>query len=89
MTSTLRTQIVVLEQGFVYVGHVRRDDDTLTINNAYNIRRWGTTRGLGELVDGPTQHTVLDRTGTVTAPMRAVIHMIDANEDAWTAHLSK
>ena len=61
--------IVVLDRGFVYVGDVRMDDRFCVISGARNIRRWGTTRGLGELaLDGPLQHTVLDAVGTVRAP---------------------
>ena len=70
--------IVVLDRGFVYVGDVECDDQWCVIRNAKNIRVWGTTKGLGELVTGPTSKTVLDDVGTVQAPMRAVISIIDA-----------
>ena len=70
--------IVVLDRGFVYVGDVTCDSDWCIITNARNIRRWGTTKGLGELVNGPTSKTVLDQVGTVHAPMRSVISIIDA-----------
>ena len=45
--QTMGVQIVVLDRGFVYVGDVTVDADWVTIRNARNIRRWGTTRGLG------------------------------------------
>ncbi len=70
-------QIVVLDRGFVYVGDTQVDDDTVVITNAKNIRQWGTTKGLGELRTGPTSSTKYDETGTVRAPLRAVIHMIE------------
>jgi hypothetical protein len=54
------------------------DSDWCVITNASNIRIWGTTNGLGELVSGPTSKTVLDHVGTVRAPMRAVISIIEA-----------
>jgi hypothetical protein len=74
-------QIVVLDRGFVYVGNVTIKGELMTIENARNIRRWGTTKGLGELAnDGPTPNTQLDNVGTVTAPMRAVIHIIECNK---------
>ena len=41
------TQIVVLDRGFVYVGKVTFQGDLLRIENARNIRGWGTTKGLG------------------------------------------
>ena len=81
-------QIVVLDRGFVYVGRVTVDSGWLTITRAQNIRRWGTTRGLGELTNGPTPKTQLDPVGTVRAPLRAVIHLIDVQEAAWVGHLA-
>jgi hypothetical protein len=75
------TQIVVLDRGFVYVGTVTVGTQFVTIKNARNIRRWGTTKGLGELADGPTSDTVLDHVGEVVAPMRAVIHFIKCTRD--------
>jgi hypothetical protein len=75
--------IVVLDRGFVYVGKVEIEDDWCIIKEARNIRQWGTTKGLGELVDGPTSKTVLDVVGTLRAPMRAVISIIDADAAKW------
>jgi hypothetical protein len=73
-------QIVVLDRGFIYHGNVSINGDMMTIERARNIRRWGTTAGLGQLAkDGPTAVTVLDNVGTVTAPMRAVIHLIQCS----------
>jgi hypothetical protein len=68
--------IVVLDRGFVYVGDVSCDDHYVTITNARNIRKWGTTEGLGELRNGPLADTKLDKVGEVIAPHRAVIHFI-------------
>ena len=75
--------IVVLDRGFVYVGDVNIDDGWCVIEKARNIRVWGTTNGLGELVKGPTASTKLDDVGTVRAPMRAVISVIDAERSGW------
>ena len=75
--------IVVLDRGFVYVGNVTIDGDWCVIEKAQNIRVWGTTKGLGELVSGPTKDTKLDPVGTVRAPMRAVISIIDTKAEAW------
>jgi len=77
------SQIVVLDRGYVYQGNVTRQGDSITIANAKNIRRWGTTRGLGQLAkDGPQPNTTLDDAGTVVAPLRAVIHFL-ACAKAW------
>ena len=75
--------IVVADRGFVYVGEVEVDDDWCIVTNAKNIRVWGTTQGLGELVNGPTKNTKLDAVGTVRIPMRAVISLIDVKADSW------
>ena len=80
-------KIVVLDRGFVYVGKVTVDGDLCCIENAKNIRVWGTTNGLGELVNGPTKTTKLDSVGSVRAPMRAVISIIDANDEKWKSAL--
>jgi hypothetical protein len=76
-------KIVILDRGFVYVGYVKIDDDFLVITNAKNIRAWGTSKGLGELVNGPLPSTKLDNAGTVRAPLRALIHMIDVEQSKW------
>ena len=75
--------IVVLDRGFVYIGKVTVDGDWCVIESAKNIRVWGTTKGLGELVNGPTSSTKLDQVGTVRAPMRAVISVIDVEASKW------
>ena len=77
-------KIVVLDRGFVYVGRVEIEKDFVVIGNAKNIRFWGTSKGLGELVNGPLKDTKLDPIGTVKAPMRAVIAIIDVVESKWT-----
>ena len=81
------TAIVVLDRGFVYVGKVTVDGDWCIIESAKNIRKWGTTKGLGELVNGPTKTTELDTVGTVRSPMRAVISIIDTKDEAWKSVL--
>ncbi len=78
--------IVVLDRGFVYVGNVTHDGEWCVITDAKNIRRWGTTRGLGELaLGGPTSSTELDDVGTVRAPSRAVISLIDTETGKWNS----
>ena len=78
--------IVVLDRGFVYVGDVEHDGEWCVIKNARNIRLWGTTNGLGELAQcGPTKDTKLDMVGTVRAPAKAVISLIDTDSSKWKA----
>jgi len=75
------TFIVVLDRGFVYVGKTHVDGDFVEITNARCIRTWGTSKGLGELRDGPKESTKLDDAGAVIAPLRAVIHFIKCTRD--------
>ncbi len=76
-------KIVVLDRGFVYVGSVSKEEDFIVIRNAKNIRQWGTTKGLGELIGGPLSETKLDNAGTVRAPFRALISLIDVEQAKW------
>ena len=80
-------QIVILDRGFVYVGKTITDADWCYIKDAQNIRIWGTSRGLGELVNGPLSGTKLDATGSVRAPLRALIGLIAAEESKWNSKL--
>ena len=77
-------QIVILDRGFVYVGDISVDADWVTITNARNVRRWGTSKGLGELAkSGPLPNSILEAAGTVRAPMRALIGLIECEASAW------
>ena len=79
-------KIVVLDRGFVYLGEVEETENYIVIRNAKNIRIWGTTKGLGELVNGPLSKTRLDKVGTVRAPNRALISLIDVEQSAWKSN---
>lgn len=59
-------RIIIADRGWVFVGScVTNSDRSVTITNAKNIRKWGTLKGLGELINGPTSSTVADPYGTV------------------------
>lgn len=76
-------KLVIADRGFVYVGDVTTDAEWCHIQKALNIRYWGTTKGLGELANGPLSGTKLDKTGNVKIAMRAIIGMIDVEESKW------
>jgi len=79
-------QIIIAQRGWVFVGDVSITADQLVIKNASNIRRWGTTRGLGEIAaNGPTKSTVLDAVGTVRIHALAVVASIDCDKEKWNA----
>lgn len=81
-------KIVVINNGFVFVCKTySRDGDTATMTTARCIRTWGTTGGLGQLVSGPTDNTVLDATIPIVAvPMHQVVFTFDVGS-AWDKHL--
>lgn len=77
-------KIVVLQRGWVVVGEYSKDGHEIVVSNASVIRRWGTTRGLGEISEnGPTSLTILDKCGTVRAHEQAIVMAIDCNQDKW------
>lgn len=82
--------IVVLDRGFVYIGKVTTDREWCFIHDARNIRRWGTSSGLGELVQqGPTDKTKMDFVGLVKSPMRAVISVLPVEALPWSQLYSR
>lgn len=84
-TSAENPKIVILDRGFVLVGNVTIDGDWVTTTNASIIRRWGTTKGLGELAsNGPLESTKLDPIGTVKSPLRALIGLVSCEPSKWT-----
>jgi hypothetical protein len=81
-------KIFIIDNGFIYIGYGERytDEllgDCLIIRTAHNVRRWGTTKNIGQLaVEGKQSETVLDYTGAVTAPIQRVIHTIEITKQA-------
>lgn len=69
----LGKQIVIVNQGFVYLGECLWDGDFLRIEAAKSLRVWGTTHGLGQLINGPTKDTKADDCGTCLIPKGQVI----------------
>lgn len=79
-------KIVVLHRGWVVVGDFKKDGNEIVVENASVIRRWGTTKGLGELAEsGPLESTVLDSCPPVRAHELAVVMMMDCNQEKWAA----
>ena len=76
MKRDMGKQIVVIDSGFVHVGDCYLDGEMLRIENCVNIRRWGTTKGLGELIAGPKKETVADHCGLVLVPIGRVVFFL-------------
>ena len=74
----MKKVIAIATGGFVWIGVVKSDTDThLVLDDAYNVRKFGTTNGLGQIaVEGPTKDTVLDACGIVEINKVALIATI-------------
>jgi hypothetical protein len=76
--------IAVLQRGWVFVGEYSQKGSTATLSNAKCVRRWGTTKGLGELaMGGPLENTMLDDSPPVKFHVREAVMIMEANKDAW------
>jgi hypothetical protein len=70
-------RIVIAERGWVFLGDCEdHENGTVTIRNCKNLRKWGTTKGLGQLTTGPQNGTVADDYGTVIVTPIAQINVI-------------
>lgn len=70
-------EIIVITNGFVLIGDVTVAESTYIVKEASVIRRWGTTKGLGQIaLKGPTSNTVLDPCGTVEVEKHATLMRI-------------
>lgn len=77
-------KIVFLQRGNIVVGNVSMEGDLLVISNAYVIRRWGTTHGIGEIaLGGPTAFTKLDKLGETMAHILTVVQIIRCDASKW------
>ena len=80
----MKIAIVILQRGWVMVGRVKTAGDLVKLESAAVVRRWGTTRGLGQLAnEGPTSSTVLDMVGTVTAHQLTTVAVVECNAEVW------
>lgn len=81
-------RIVILQRGWVFVGNYKRSSDVdgeSQLTESFCIRRWGTTKGIGELTDGPTKSTILDKVGTVKFNDMTVVASIVCGGEKWSA----
>jgi hypothetical protein len=66
------------------IGRYERKGSDCKLTDAYIIRLWGTTGGLGQLaLEGKQSSTKLDKAGTVTFDILTVVSLIDCKEDLW------
>jgi hypothetical protein len=88
MTDTQKTwdaTLVVATAGHVWFARsVTYDGHLYHLHGARIVRAWGTSKGLNELVRGPTKSTVLDQEAplvSVVAP--AMIALIPCDPGSW------
>jgi len=81
-------KIAVLQRGWVCIGRYYENGDQCMLRDAYVIRRWGTTEGLGQLAnEGKQEETKLEKTGIVEWHRLTGIMTIDCNFDKWNSIL--
>ncbi len=82
-------KIVVLQRGWVMIGRYSKQEDICTLENAYVIRQWGTTKGLGELaLEGKQTSTKLDKAGHVEFHVLTVVATVNCDDTKWDTELS-
>ena len=84
-----KTRIVILQRGWVFVGKFERKGSDCKLHGASVIRKWGTTKGIGEIAEaGPTAQTTLDKChGVVEFDYLTVVATVACNESKWSSHV--
>ena len=80
--------ILVLQRGWVVVGDLECDTETLVrLKHASVIRRWGTTKGLPQLAqEGPQPNTILDGCTVVEVHPLAIVLRLPTKAELWGDH---
>jgi hypothetical protein len=81
-------KIVILQRGWVMIGRFSQTGDMCALDNAYVIRSWGTSKGLGELaLEGKQSSTKLDKAGRVEFHQLTIVATLNAKEELWDKEL--
>lgn len=77
----MKRYIIAVESGFVFVGEpYGKEEHSIRVENAKNIRKFGTTKGLGQLaLSGKTKDTVLDDVGTMHINTDKILFLIEVD----------
>lgn len=84
--------IIHMDDSTHLIAEIREGNDPigLTLGMTGVIRQWGTTKGRGELADGPTSKTIVDwepEGGQVNwMHVRRIIPVRTEGEEKWRAH---
>lgn len=77
-------KICVLQNGWVMIGNLEKNESNYSLKNGYIIRRWGTTEGLGELaIKGRLENTLLDKIPLTNFHESQLIFTIQCDESKW------
>lgn len=77
-------KITILQRGWVFVGRFSKKGTSCKLTDAYNIRTWGTTKGLGELAqEGKKDATKLDKVNDVLFHELGIVALIDCDDSKW------
>lgn len=78
--------ILVLQRGWIAVGDLTDENEQrVKLTGASIIRRWGTTKGLGQLaLEGPQSGTVLDACGSVEVHPLAIVLRLPCEAAKWS-----
>jgi hypothetical protein len=80
----LGIRIVILQRGWIFIGKLYQKGVDCRLENAYVIRRWGTSKGLGELAsEGEKSETVLDYAGNVSFHKLTEVANLECNTKKW------
>jgi hypothetical protein len=80
-------RIVILQRGWVAVGRFSKEGSDCRLEKASIIRKWGTEKGLGQLISGPLPNTILDTCGTLQFHELAIVATLDCEVGKWSQHL--
>jgi hypothetical protein len=69
--------IIVCTNGFVFIGVVEEQEYEIIVTNCYNVRKYGTDEGIGQLaLSGATPNTILDFCGIIRINKTHLIYKI-------------
>jgi hypothetical protein len=80
-------RICSINNGNMFAGEMYRSGEFEYIENAAVIRLWGTSEGIGQIVFGPTNETILDYFGKGDWHILQRTHCITIEATAWSKTL--
>lgn len=80
--------IILTIERFSYIGHFWMYENVL-VAECRNIRRWGTSKGLAQLVnEGVQKETILDGQVRIIVPTISLVHILLVDERMWNKSLT-